>query len=144
MILLATMFNASVARAQGQPLLPTIQLQIGLYLIKAEVAANYNTRMQGMMLREKMGANEGMLFVFPERDRQCMWMKNTLLPLSVGFLDDAGVLLNVEDMQPQTESSHCSVKPARYALEMNLGWFKAKNLKPGTKISGVEKAGAPQ
>ncbi len=142
--LLATLFATPGARAQGQPPLPAIQLQIGLYLIKAEVAANHGTRMQGLMLREKMGANEGMLFVFPERDRQCMWMKNTLLPLSVAFIDDSGVILNVEDMKPQTEDSHCSAKPARYALEMNLGWFKAKNLKPGTKISGIEKAGPPQ
>ena len=143
LILLTSMFAAPGTRAQGQPPLPAIQLQIGMYLIKAEVAANHGTRMQGLMLREKMAANEGMLFVFPERDRQCMWMKNTLLPLSVAFLDDAGVILNVEDMQPQTEDSHCSAKPARYALEMNLGWFKAKNLKPGTKISGIEKAGPP-
>ena len=144
LLLLTSMFAAPGARAQGQPPLPAIQLQIGMYLIKAEVAANHGTRMQGLMLREKMAANEGMLFVFPERDRQCMWMKNTLLPLSVAFLDDAGVILNVEDMQPQTEDSHCSAKPARYALEMNLGWFKAKNLKPRTKISGIEKAGPPQ
>lgn len=144
LILLASMFATPGARAQGQPQLPTTQLQLGLYLIKAEVAANHGTRMQGLMLREKMGANDGMLFVFPARDRQCMWMKNTLLPLSVAFLDDAGVILNIEDMKPQTEDSHCSAKPARYALEMNLGWFKAKNLKPGTKISGIEKAGPPQ
>ena len=141
---IAAMFAATSAYAQGQPPLPTVQLQTGLYLIKAEVAANYTTRMQGLMQREKMGANEGMLFVFPERDKQCMWMKNTLLPLSVAFIDESGVILNVEDMQPQTENSHCSVKPARYALEMNLGWFKTKNIKPGAKIAGLEKAGPPQ
>ena len=141
---IAAMFAASITHAQGQPPLATIQLQIGLYLIKAEVAASYGTRMQGLMQREKMGANEGMLFVFPDRDKQCMWMKNTLLPLSVAFIDDSGVILNVEDMQPQTENSHCSAKPARYALEMNQGWFKSKNIKPGAKIAGLEKAGPPQ
>ena len=141
---IAAMFAAISAYAQGQPPLPSVQLQTGLYLIKAEVAANYGTRMQGLMQREKMGANEGMLFVFPDRDKQCMWMKNTLLPLSVAFIDESGVILNVEDMQPQTENSHCSVKPARYALEMNLGWFKTKNIKPGAKIAGLEKAGPPQ
>ena len=130
--------------AQGQPPLPTIQLQTGLYLIKAEVAATYGTRMQGLMQREKMGANEGMLFVFPERDKQCMWMKNTLLPLSVAFIDEGGVILNIEDMKPLTEDSHCSAKAARYALEMNLGWFKSKNIRPGAKIAGIDKAGPPQ
>lgn len=115
-----------------------------MYLIKAEVASGFGSRMQGLMFREKMAANDGMLFVFPERERQCMWMKNTLLPLSVAFIDEAGVILNVENMKPQTEDSHCSAGPARYALEMNLGWFKARNIKPGLKITGLEKAGAPQ
>ena len=131
-------------RAQGQPTLPSVPLTAGLYLINAEVAASYGTRMQGLMQREKMGANEGMLFVFPDRDKQCMWMKNTLLPLSVAFLDDNGVIINVEDMKPQTETSHCSAGPARFALEMNLGWFKSKNIKAGAKITGVEKAGPPR
>ena len=136
---------ASVTFAQTpQPILPAVPLQAGIYLIKAEVAKNYGTRMQGLMYREKMAPNEGMLFIFADRERQCMWMKNTVLPLSVAFLDDTGVILNVEDMQPQTEDSHCSAKPARYALEMNLGWFASKNIKPGTKIAGLEKAGAPQ
>lgn len=128
----------------AQPTLPAVPLQAGVYLIKAEVAKNYGTRMQGLMYREKMAPNEGMLFVFADRERQCMWMKNTVLPLSVAFLDDNGVILNVEDMKPHTEDSHCSAKPARYALEMNLGWFASKNIKPGTKISGLEKAGPPQ
>ena len=142
---LATLlFAVAGALAQGQPPLPAIQLQTGLYLIKAEVAATYGTRMQGLMQREKMGVNDGMLFIFPDRDKQCMWMKNTLLPLSVAFIDEAGVILNVEDMKPQTEDSHCSAKPARYALEMNLGWFKARNIKPGAKMIGLEKGGAPQ
>ena len=128
----------------GQPALPSVQLQTGLYLIKAEVANEYGTRMQGLMLREKMAPNEGMVFVFPGRDTQCMWMKITLLPLSVAFIDEAGVVLNIEDMKPQTEDSHCSTKPARYALEMNQGWFKTRNIKPGAKILGLEKAGAPR
>ena len=133
------------ATAQGpQPPLPTVPLQAGMYLIKAEVANGFGSRMQGLMFREKMAANDGMLFVFPDRERQCMWMKNTPLPLSVAFIDEAGVILNVENMKPQTEDSHCSAGPARYALEMNLGWFKSRNIKPGLKITGLEKAGTPQ
>ena len=144
---LAFLLIALSAQAQtpgGQPPLPSVQLQSGMYLIKAEVANDYSTRMQGLMMREKMPPNEGMLFVFPDREKQCMWMKNTLLPLSVAFIDEAGVILNIEDMKPQTENSHCSAAAARYALEMNLGWFKTKNIKPGSKISGLEKAGAPK
>ena len=137
------LLSAAAQTPSGQSALPSVQLQTGLYLIKAEVANEYGTRMQGLMLREKMAPNEGMVFVFPGRDTQCMWMKNTLLPLSVAFIDEAGVVLNIEDMKPQTEDSHCSTKPARYALEMNQGWFKTRNIKPGAKILGLEKAGAP-
>lgn len=127
----------------GQPPLPAVQLQSGMFLIKAEVANDYSTRMQGLMLREKMAPNEGMLFIFPGREQQCMWMKNTLLPLSVAFIDEGGTILNIEDMKPNTEDSHCSLQPARYALEMNLGWFKGKNIKAGARISGLDKAGVP-
>jgi uncharacterized membrane protein (UPF0127 family) len=80
-----------------------------------------------------------MLFVFPETDKHCMWMRNTLLPLSVAFLDEKGRIINVEDMQPRTENNHCAAKPARYALEMNLGWFKARGLGQGFAILGIEK-----
>jgi uncharacterized membrane protein (UPF0127 family) len=54
------------------------------------------------------------------------------------------VILNIADMKPQTEDSHCAAGPARYALEMNQGWFAAKGVKPGARISGIEKAPAPQ
>ena len=143
---LALAFTAASGQAQTspQPPLPAVQLQTGLYVIKAEVANSYGTRMMGLMLREKMATNEGMLFLFPEREKQCMWMKNTLLPLSVAFMSQDGTILNIEDMKPQTEDSHCSKGIAPYALEMNLGWFKQKGIKAGSKISGLEKAGTPQ
>jgi uncharacterized membrane protein (UPF0127 family) len=96
------------------------------------------------MFRKSLAANQGMLFVFAELERHCMWMRNTYVPLSVAFIDEAGVILNIADMQPQTEDSHCAVKPARYALEMNQGWFAAKGIKPGAKIAGLAKAPPPQ
>jgi len=143
--LLAALACASAFSQEGpQPRLPAVQLQSSMYLIKAEVAGNFSTRMVGMMMRKEMAANEGMLFLFPDREKQCMWMKNTLLPLSVAFMDDKGVILNIEDMQPQTEDSHCSAGVAPYALEMRLGWFKQKGIKAGAKISGLEKAGTAQ
>jgi uncharacterized protein len=64
-------------------------------------------------------------------------MKNTLIPLSVAFMDDSGAITNIEDMQPQTEDSHCASRPARYALEMNRGWFAARGIKPGSRIGGI-------
>lgn len=118
---------------------PTIQLSAGMHLIQAEVAATDPQRQQGLMFREKMANNHGMVFVFDQANPQCMWMKNTPLPLSVAFLDADGKIINIEDMQPKTLESHCSTKPAKYALEMNLGWFKQKNVKPGSAIGGLPK-----
>jgi uncharacterized membrane protein (UPF0127 family) len=119
-------------------------LNAGIHLIQAEVANTFDTRMTGLMHRKKLGANTGMLFVFPDVARHCMWMKNTFVPLSVAFIDERGVILNIADMQPQTEDSHCATAPARFALEMNQGWFAAKGVKPGAKISGIEKAPPPR
>ena len=114
------------------------ELAAGMHLIQAEVAADDGARQQGLMFREKMGANNGMVFVFDQPNKQCMWMKNTLLPLSVAFIDAQGKIVNIEDMQPQTLDSHCSNGDVKYALEMNLGWFKQKHVKPGTVIDGLQ------
>ncbi len=115
----------------------TIPLNAGMHVIKAEVAATQAQHQQGLMFREKMGANEGMVFLFDEPAAICMWMKNTLLPLSVAFIDEKGKIVNIEDMKPQTLESHCAKKPVRYALEMNKGWFKHKNIMPGSVIEGL-------
>jgi uncharacterized membrane protein (UPF0127 family) len=123
--------------------LPAVELSAGMHLIRAEFADTFPTRARGLMYREKLAQNAGMLFRFDQSEIQCMWMKNTLIPLSVAFLDEAGTILNIADMQPQTEESHCAVRPARYALEMNRGWFAERGIKPGAKLRGIEKL-APQ
>jgi uncharacterized membrane protein (UPF0127 family) len=125
------------ALAQQTIRFPVTTLTVGMHVIKAEVAATDEARQQGLMYREKMKINEGMLFVFPAPATVCMWMKNTLLPLSVAFIDEDGKIINIEDMKPQTQDSHCSRKMARYALEMNQGWFKQKNIKPGMMIGAL-------
>ena len=116
---------------------PVVQLSAGMHLIRAEVAADFGTRMRGLMHRPSMAQNAGMLFIFDEVTQHCMWMKNTLIALSVAFIDEQGSIINIEDMAPQTEQSHCSKKPARYALEMNRGWFAARGIKPGSRIGGI-------
>lgn len=137
----AAVLAAGPARAQS---FPQIDLSIGIHRIETEVASTLETRMQGLMFRQAMADNHGMLFVFPEAQRHCMWMRNTLIPLSVAFLDEKGAIINVEDMQPRTENNHCAAKPARYALEMNLGWFKRRGFGPGASLSGIERAPGPQ
>ncbi len=124
--------------------LPRIQLSAGLHLIHAEVADTFVTRMQGLMHRESLGANDGMLFIFDEPGIQCMWMKNTLVPLSVAYIADDGAIVNIEDMKPQTEDAHCTRKPVRFALEMNRGWFASKGLRAGVKLRGLEKFKPPR
>jgi uncharacterized membrane protein (UPF0127 family) len=133
-----------VAAAAPQDKLPTLALSAGIHVIQAEVANTSPARTQGLMFRKSLAANQGMLFVFTEVERHCMWMRNTYVPLSVAFLDEAGAILNIADMQPQTENSHCAAGPARYALEVNQGWFTAKGIKPGARISGLAKAPPPQ
>lgn len=130
--------------AWAQNSMPIIELTAGFHRIEAEVAANDPHRQLGLMNRRTMPAQRGMLFVFPQNNTHCMWMRNTLLPLSVAFVDAAGIIVNIEDMQPQTEDNHCARRPARYALEMNLGWFAQRGLKPGLKLNGLDKAPRPQ
>ena len=126
------------AQAQ-QPRLPEIDLTAGMHRIRAEVANDMDSRMQGLMYRKAMPQNAGMVFVFEENAAHCMWMKNTLIPLSVAFLDPEGAIINIADMQPQSEESHCAARPARYALEMNRGWFTQRGIKPGAKLGGLQK-----
>ena len=122
--------------------LDQIEIKAGMHLIKAEVAADTPTRMRGLMMRERLGANEGMLFVFPDKAGHCFWMRNTLIPLSIAFLDDDGTITNIEDMKPQTEDSHCPVRAIRYALEMEQGWFARRGVKAGARLVQPQLFGA--
>ena len=140
LLLVAFAFAAANARAQ----MPEIALAITGNKLTAEVAATNAERMQGLMHRRMMPENRGMLFVFTDVSRHAMWMENTFIPLSVAFIDRDGIITNIEDMKPHTEDSHPAAKPVRYALEMNLGWFAKRGIKPGAKIEGLEKAPAPR
>jgi uncharacterized membrane protein (UPF0127 family) len=134
---LAAGFAAATAQEVPQPRLPTVTLTAGMHNIVAEVARTPLQRQIGMMMRTTMAQHEGMLFVFDEPSPQCFWMRNTLLPLSIAFIADDGTIVNVAEMQPKSDDSHCSDKPVRYALEMNQGWFSKRGLKAGTKLRGA-------
>lgn len=131
------LFASLPASAQQGQQFTTTNLNIGIHVIKAEIAATPAQREQGLMFRKKMETNEGMIFLFDEPTGICMWMKNTLIPLSVAFLDEHGTIINIEEMKAETLDSHCAQKPAYYALEMNTGWFKHKNIKPGAVITSL-------
>ena len=117
--------------------LPVVELKAGMHLIKAEVAADFSSRGQGLMHRKSLAPNAGMLFVFDGAAIHCMWMKNTYVPLSVAFLDEKGAIINIADMQPHSEQSHCAARPALYALEMTQGWFAQRGIKAGARLGGI-------
>jgi len=127
------------APAQESPQLnlPRLKLSAGMHQIDAQVAQTPAQRQIGLMHRREMPQHEGMLFVFEQPATQCFWMKNTLLPLTAAFIADDGTIVNLADMKPQTEDSHCSSKPVRFVLEMNQGWFGKKNLKAGSRLAGA-------
>jgi len=127
---------AAHAQDGPQPRLKVTELTAGMHVIKAELAIAPAEQQVGMMFRRTMGANEGMLFVNDDAGVRCFWMRNTLLPLTIAFIADDGTIVNTADMAPQSDDSHCSAKPVRYALEMNQGWFAKRGLKAGTKLRG--------
>ena len=128
--------SLGAAQQIPQPRLPTVQLQAGMHNIVAEVAQTPQQQQIGMMMRTEMATHEGMLFVFEEAGPRCFWMKNTLLPLAIAFLEDDGTVVNIAEMKPRSEATHCSEKPVRFALEMNQGWFSKRGIKPGFKLKG--------
>ena len=134
--LLLFLFLVAPAAAQE---LPVVELRAGMHLIRAEVAADYSTRGRGLMFRKSLAPNGGMLFIFDGAAIHCMWMKNTYIPLSVAFVDAQGAIINIADMRPHSEQSHCAARPALYALEMTQGWFAERGVKPGTKLGGLDK-----
>jgi len=129
--------------AQAQQL-PEIALTANGHRLTVEVAYTDETRMQGLMHRRILPENRGMLFVFRDVAQHAMWMMNTHIPLSVAFLDERGVIINVEDMKPRTQDTHPAAKPARYALEVNRGWFRKRGIESGAKIEGLERAPPPR
>jgi uncharacterized membrane protein (UPF0127 family) len=124
------------AQQGPQPRLQTVDLRAGMHTIKAELAVTPEQQMVGMMFRKEMNGNEGMLFVNDEKSSRCFWMKNTLVPLTIAFIGDDGAIVNLADMQPLDERSHCAKAPVRFALEMRQGWFDKRGIKAGFKLSG--------
>jgi uncharacterized membrane protein (UPF0127 family) len=127
------------AQQAGQAELSLTRLTAGIHVITAEVASDDPSRMQGLMFRQGLLPNHGMLFVFDDRAVHCMWMRNTLIPLSVAFIDDDGTIANIEEMAPRTDDSHCARHPVRYALEMAAGWYPQHGIQAGSKLGRLGK-----
>lgn len=131
----------SLASAQSNPApqlnLARTQLTAGMHRLDVQLAQTPDQRQIGLMWRKEMPQHEGMLFVFEQATVQCFWMRNTLIPLTAAFVEDDGTIVNLADMQPQKDDSHCSSKPVRFVLEMNQGWFAKRQIKPGFKLGGT-------
>lgn len=115
--------------------LRTEVIELGEYKIRAEIASTPRERERGLMYRTSIGEEEGMLFVFPKASPQAFWMKNTLIPLDVGYFDEQGFLIEYFTMTPDDGvRTYPSSEPALYALEMKAGWYAKRGLRKYTKL----------
>jgi uncharacterized membrane protein (UPF0127 family) len=138
LIAVACLFAAASAPLAAD--LPTVQITIGTHKLTAEVARTPEQRAVGLMNRFSLRPDHGMLFIFERPEPLAFWMKNTFIPLSIAFIAADGRIVNIEDMQPQSEQSHWSKGPAQYALEMRKGWFAERGIGPGAVVKGIPAA----
>ncbi len=129
--LLIFLLGASIAQSQNF-------LKIPLYInekeIWVEVAKTPAERAKGLMGRKHLGQEEGMFFIFESEDYHAFWMKDTLVPLSIAFIDKSGRIVEIADMKPLSLDSHSPPKPVLYTLEMKKGWFSTNGIKAGDMI----------
>ncbi len=137
LLALAALLTATSGPTHAQPPLPAVTLQIGAHTIQAELADTPETLQTGLMDRPSLPANAGMLFALGPPDIYCFWMKNTLIPLSIAFIDEQGRIVSIQDMQPHDLSPHCPPSLITTTLEMNQGWFKRAGIQAGDPIHGI-------
>ncbi|HWR77836.1 MAG TPA: DUF192 domain-containing protein [Thiobacillus sp.] len=114
-----------------------LPLRIGPHAFEVEVAATPGARERGLMGRTHLAADGGMLFVFEQPGRHCFWMRDTPLPLSIAFIDSAGRIAGLADMQPRTETPHCPGTNVRYALEVRQGEFQRRGITARMQVDGL-------
>ena len=136
--LIATLLLASPLQASAREL-PTIPLTIGTHKLTAEIATTPEQQQTGLMNRFSLKTNTGMLFPFERAEVRSFWMRNTYVALSIAFIGTDGRILNIEDMQPQTDDPHWSKGAALYALEMKRGWFAERGIVAGDRVEGLAK-----
>ena len=115
----------------------SLSLNISGHSLDVEVAKDEENIKKGLMYRDKLSKDSGMLFIFPQPEEKSFWMKNTKIPLSIAYLDESGSILNIEDMSPNNTEGVTSRGKAKYAIEVNQGWFDSKGIKPGDRVEGI-------
>lgn len=125
------------ARAGGEPLAfpraprATATVVFGQDTVRAEVARTQEERSRGLMYREELPEDAGMLFIFPDNSVRGFWMQNTYLPLDIAFMDPSFRIVDIQQMEPMTTDQHLGRAPFTYALEVNQGWFEAHGVRVG-------------
>ena len=119
--------------ADGQ-VMRTVEIRVGGVPVTAEIADNDELRARGLMNRDSLPENHGMLFVYGTTQVRSFWMRNTRIPLDIAFIDANGIIINIERMEPQSDSNTYSQGPMMYALEMTQGWFEANEVGPGDRL----------
>ena len=110
-------------------------LKLGEKFFSARLAINDPERQKGLMHAESMPEDEGMLFLFKQAGPQGFWMKNTLIPLDIGYFTGDGVLREIHRMYPKNlKSVQSRSQEVQFCLEMNQGWFREHGIRPGTKL----------
>lgn len=135
--------SAETGPGSDRPVFERTEIVLGGQKISVEIANTEELRARGLMYRKDLGKNQGMLFIFDSEKLLSFWMKNTYIPLSIGFFDSSKELLNTHDMAPAITGeirprTYSSSGPARYALEMNQGWFAKHKIAAGAKFSFLE------
>jgi uncharacterized protein len=139
LICLTGLFSPLCAANEGQALLPLVELQIGQTTITAEVARSPEELSAGLMFREKLADNVGMLFCLKREGTASFWMANTSIPLSIAYLDRAGKILEIHELKPLDLTRVPSKSDqVYYALEMNRGWFELNKIKPGDLLKPAQ------
>ena len=113
---------------------PKKSILVGGIPVEVEISDTPEKRTRGLMFRRELDWMEGMLFVFDAEDTLSFWMRDTSIPLSIAFINEQGVIIDIQDMKPFEQSPHKSRGVALYALEMNIGWFELNRVAVGDKV----------
>jgi uncharacterized membrane protein (UPF0127 family) len=128
----ATTSGTTTTSSSAEPNTVTIDASGGEKVkVKVEIADTLTEQQRGLMERTKLAEDAGMLFVFGREQQLSFFMKDTLIPLSVAYINENGRIVDIQDMEPLDETPHPSAEPARYALEVNQGFFRDHGVKVG-------------
>jgi uncharacterized protein len=117
--------------------LPTATIVVDSKPVLVEIASTPESRAEGLMNRDELAPNTGMLFIFPDNRPRSFWMKNTRIPLSIAYINSELQIVRIANMTPFSTDRVPSLYPARYALEMNQGWFEKNNVEKGAVLADM-------